>query len=297
MADLDCLILCAGRGERLRPLTDVCPKPLIPIAGITMADRALAACETLAPTCRFANSYHLHQQIELWGEARGIDHVQVEPGVLDTGGVLAMLRPEIQSSHLVVHNGDVLHDIDLVQPWMHHLHTGASATLVMIDRPGVNTVQVCKGAFAGVVGHPRCPAHTVPGTYGRTFSGIAFYRVRDLGKRPVAKWSVKELWHDLLESGLPIQCWEAPASTRWEDLGTPADLAEAILRESAGGWIHPESHVDPSAVLGTDVVLEYGVRVGPGAHLSNCILLPGSEAAPGEHLDRLLRNPAGDLLW
>ncbi len=54
MASLDCLILCAGRGERLRPLTDVCPKPLIPVRGLTMADRALAACDALSPVRRFA---------------------------------------------------------------------------------------------------------------------------------------------------------------------------------------------------------------------------------------------------
>lgn len=295
MASLDCLILCAGRGERLRPLTDVCPKPLIPVRGLTMADRALAACDTLSPVRRFANAYWSHEQIELWGEARCLDHVQVEPDVLDTGGALAMLRPDLASEHLLVHNGDLVHDIDLVTAWKVHLGSGAAATLVTIDRPAVNTVRVRDGLFAGVAGHPRCPESSLTDSVGRTFSGIAFYRVADLGRRPVAKWSVKELWHDLLEAGRPVRCWDAPATSRWDDLGTPAELAAAIL--AGGSWIHPEAHVDPSAQLGPDVVVEYEARIGAGATLSRCVLFPGAEAAPGEILDRTLRNPAGDLPW
>ena len=295
MASLDCLILCAGRGERLRPLTDVCPKPLIPVRGLTMADRALAACDALSPVRRFANAYWSHEQIELWGEARGLDHVQVEPAVLDTGGALAMLRPDIASEHLLVHNGDLVHDIDLVTAWKVHLGSGAAATLVMVDRPAVNTVRVRDGLFAGVAGHPRCPESALTDSVGRTFSGIAFYRVADLGRRPVEKWSVKELWHDLLEAERPVRCWDAPSDSRWDDLGTPAELAAAILR--GGSWIHPEAHIDPSAHLGPDVVIEYEAHIGASATLERCVVFPGAEVAPGEILDRTLRNPAGDLPW
>lgn len=295
MPDLDCLVLCAGRGERLRPLTDVCPKPLIPIRGITMADRALAACEALSPVRRFANAYWSHEQIQLWGEARSLDHVQIEPAVLDTGGALGMLRPDLQSEHLVVHNGDLVHGIDLVAAWEAHIASRAAATLVVVDRPAVNTVRVCDGRFAGVWGHPRCPEGAMTDSVGRTFSGVAFYRVADLGFRGATKWSVKELWHDLLEAGRPVLCWDAPSHARWDDLGTPSELSEAILAE--GSWIHPDAHVHPSAHIDSRVVVEYEAVVGEGARLSNCVVLPGAEVAPGEVLDRVLRNPAGDLPW
>ena len=297
MSNLDCLVLCAGRGERLRPLTDVCPKPLIPIRGVAMADRALAACDALSPARRFANAHHLHQQIELWGEARCLDHVQVEKVLLDTGGALAMLRPELASEHLLVHNGDILHDVDLAAAWRVHLQSRAAATLVVVDRPRVNTVRVRDGRFVGVAGHPRCPASALTDSVGRTFSGIAFYRVDELGNRPVEPWSVKELWHDLLEAGRPVLCWSAPSESRWDDLGTGGDLAEAILGGLEAPWIHPDAHVASTAALEGPVVVEYEASVGEGAHLRRCAILPGAEAAPGEHLDRVLRNPGGDLPW
>lgn len=297
MSNLDCLVLCAGRGERLRPLTNVCPKPLIPIRGVTMADRALSACEQLAPARRFANAHHLHEQIELWGEARNLDHVQVEKVLLDTGGALAMLKPELASEHLLVHNGDILHDIDLVGAWKAHLASRAAATFVVVDRPKVNTVRVRDGCFVGVAGHPRCPDDALTDSVGRTFSGIAFYRVADLGSRPVQPWSVKELWHDLLEAGALVQCWDAPRNSRWDDLGTASDLAQAILDGLESPWIHPDSHVSPDAVLAPDVAVEYEARVGASARLYRCAILPGAEVAPGEILDGVLRNPGGDLAW
>lgn len=297
MNTLDCLILCAGRGERLRPLTNVCPKPLIPVRGITMADSALAACEVLSPARRFANAHHLHEQIELWGEARQLDHVQVEPILLDTGGALAMLRPDLASDHLLVHNGDILHDIDLVPAWKAHLASGAAATLVVVDRPRVNTVRHRDGAFAGVAGHPRCPESALTDSVASTFSGIAFYRTKSLGSRPVEPWSVKELWHDLLEQGETVLCWQAPATASWEDLGTATDLAHAILDGLPRPWLHPECHVAPDASLGEGVAIEYEASVGAGASLSRTVVFPGADVAPGEILDRVLRNPGGDLPW
>lgn len=297
MSSLDCLVLCAGRGERLRPLTDVCPKPLIPVRGLTMADRALAACESLSPARRFANAHHLHEQIELWAEARGLDHVQVEPVLLDTGGALAMLRPDLVSEHLLVHNGDILHDIDLVPVWKTHLASGAAATLVMVDLPRVNTVRQRAGRFVGVAGHPRCPEGALTDSVARTFSGIAFYRARNLGKRPVAPWSVKELWHDLLEAGERVLCWNAPTDARWDDLGTAAELARAVVGGLASPWLHPESHVAPDAVLGSEVAIEYEATVGARARVSRSVVFPGAEVAPGETLEGVLRNPGGDLPW
>lgn len=303
MSGLDCLILCAGKGERLRPLTDLCPKPLLPVCGTTIADRALAACEALGPVRKLANAHHLTEQILAWAEARSLDHVQVEPVLLDTGAALARLAAEgeILADHLLVHNGDILHDIDLSVPWKAHLDSGAAATLVVVDRPRVNTVVERDGLFAGVLGHPRGPS-TAPADARRwTFSGIAFYRTRSISGNPDAPWSVKELWHDLLEHGRAIQVWSAPESALWDDLGTADDLGRAIQsemrRRNLSYWIDPDADASPEAWIGPGCAVEFGARVEPGARLENSVAFPGAEVLSGQILTNTLRNPAGDLPW
>jgi mannose-1-phosphate guanylyltransferase len=302
-SSLDCLILCAGKGERLRPLTDVCPKPLLPLCGMAMADHALLACEGLGPVRRMANAHHLPEQILAWAEARHLDHVQVEPELLDTGGALGLLayEAELHGEHLLVHNGDIVHDIDLTEPWRVHQASGAAATLVVVDRPRVNTVIESDGHFGGVIGHPRCPAARPDNFCRATFTGIAFYRTRHLGGAPDRPWSVKELWHDFLEKGLTVRVWKAPATARWDDLGTADDLGRAVQDElrirGLSRRIDPGAEVSPDAVVGEGCAVEFGARVEAGAVLRNTVVFPGGEAKSGQILANLLRNPGGDLPW
>ncbi len=302
MNRLECLILCAGKGTRLRPLTDLCPKPLLPIAGMTIADHALQACEALHPVRLLANAHHLTEQILAWAEARSLDHVQVEPVLLDTGGALARLafEGELLADHLLVHNGDILHNIDLSEAWKTHLETQAAATLVVVDRPWVNTVVELDGIFAGVLGHPRAPLPP-EGSRRWTFSGIAFYRTKDLGGDPQHPRSVKEIWHDFLEQSKRVVVWKAPIESRWDDLGTPDDLGRAIQEEiqrrGLVRWIDPDAHVHPNAHVGPGSAVEFGARLEAGASLENSFVFPGAEVLGSETLTNVLRNPGGDLAW
>lgn len=296
---LECMVLCAGRGERLRPLTEVCPKPMLPVLGVTLADRALAACELLSPSRRLANAHHLPEQIMAWGEARILDHVQVEPVLLDSGGALARAwcERELHGEHLLVHNGDILHDIDLREPWARHVRNRNDLTLVVVDRPAINTVACQADRFVGVRGHKDCPEAFPEGVRMRTFTGIAFYRTAILEGWPNEPWSVKDLWHRADRAGI----WEAPEGCVWEDCGTPEDLVRAtrdeMARRGRDRWVDPTAQVHAEAEVGPGCVAEFGTRVQRGAVLEDAILLPGAEAGPGERLTHLLRNPGGDAPW
>lgn len=300
---LDLVLLCAGKGDRLKPLTDLCPKPLLPVVGVTMADRALAACEALPVGRKIANAHHLPEQILAWAEARYLDHVQIEPVLLDTGAALARLKyeDEILSGHVLVHNGDLIHGIDLPTAWEAHLKSRASATLVVVDRPRINTVVVQEGRFGGVLGHPKGPESLPEGATARTFSGIAFYRSEAIAGDPSRPWSIKELWHDLLQAGKTIAIWEAPTDALWDDLGTAADLGRAVGEELArrglDSWIDPHAHVHPFARVGAGCVVEFGADLAESAVLERSVLFPGATTEIGEHLDSVLRNPGGDLPW
>lgn len=302
-AALDLVVLCAGRGERLRPLTDSCPKPLLPVVGIAMADRALLAGEKLAPVRRIANAHHLPEQVQIWAEARRLDHVLVEPELLDTGGTLGKLESlgELVSGHVLVHNGDLVHDIDLSAAWQAHLESTADATLICVDRPAVNTVTARQGRFQGVLGHPRGPREVPEGGKALTFSGIAFYRRKVFDGRPDGAWSVKEVWHDLLEAGSTILVHEPAGSCRWSDLGTATEygrsVQEALARRGLASWIDPSVEVPSSTRILPGCSIEIGVEIGAGAVVEGSVLLPGAMVRPGEHVHGVLRNASGDLPW
>jgi N-acetyl-alpha-D-muramate 1-phosphate uridylyltransferase len=103
------MVLCAGRGERMRPLSDTCPKPLLEIAGRSLLDRMLdrlVGCEQVV-----VNAWHLADRIA--------EHVAVRSGpppivlsredeLLDTGGGVVHARHHLGDAPFVVCNGDVL---------------------------------------------------------------------------------------------------------------------------------------------------------------------------------------------
>jgi mannose-1-phosphate guanylyltransferase len=268
---------------------------------MALADRALVACERLRPLRQVANAHHFPEQILSWAEARHLDHVQVEPLLLDTGGAIGRLESggDLVSEHILVHNGDLVHDIDLREPWAQHVRTRADATLVVVDRQRVNTVVVREGRFSGVLGHPRGPGRPEPGDVLRTFSGIAFYRRSAISARSGGAWSVKELWHDLLEQGRPIHAWEASPGCRWDDLGTSRDFVRAVreemTRRGMETWIDPGAQVDASARILAGSAVECGAFVGAGAVVEDSILFPGAVVEEGETVRAVLRNAGGDL--
>ncbi len=294
---LDLFLLCAGRGERLRPLTDTCPKPLIPVAGKCLADRALEACAVLPLARRIANAHHLPAQVRTWAAARGLDEVQEEPLLLDSGGALgeACAARRLRADHVLVHNGDILHDFDLEEFWRSHLESDADISLLVLDHPRINNVLMREGRFVGVLRHPSCPAD-IAGCARRTFSGIALYRRSIFDGTPRTPWSIKDLWH---RPELKVRLTEAGAGHHWADCGTPQDLAREIFsaleQRDLTSLTVPGAKVDPSAEIGRGVVIEAGARIEPKAKLSRAILLPGAVAHAGEIVTGVLRGAAGEV--
>jgi MurNAc alpha-1-phosphate uridylyltransferase len=103
------MVLCAGRGERLRPLTERCPKPLVNVAGRCLLDRML---DRLA---RFelvvVNAWHLADQVARHVARRPPPPrllLSREDALLDTGGGVAKALPHLGTDPFLVANGDVL---------------------------------------------------------------------------------------------------------------------------------------------------------------------------------------------
>ena len=100
------MILAAGRGERMRPLTDTAPKPLIPVAGRSMLDRAMARLAEHGVRDIVVNAHYLGEQISRHLEGRA--RVVHEDRLLETGGSVKNALPLLGGGPFFVLNGDGL---------------------------------------------------------------------------------------------------------------------------------------------------------------------------------------------
>jgi bifunctional N-acetylglucosamine-1-phosphate-uridyltransferase/glucosamine-1-phosphate-acetyltransferase GlmU-like protein len=109
---LAALVLAAGRGERLRPLTDTTPKPLLEVGGRTLLDLALARVAQVVqvdPAHVAVNAHWLADQVV--AHVGGRAHLSVEqPSALGTAGAVGQLREWLAGRDLLVVNGDAYYD-------------------------------------------------------------------------------------------------------------------------------------------------------------------------------------------
>jgi len=135
------MIFAAGLGSRLKPLTDTMPKALVPVAGRPMLEHVIVKLKASGFTEIVINIHHFGEQILDFLKANdnfGITiHISDERELLlDTGGGVKKARSFFENSNepFLVHNVDILSDIDLKELYESHLHNGGVATLLASRR-------------------------------------------------------------------------------------------------------------------------------------------------------------------
>jgi len=132
------LVLSAGKGERLRPLTDTIPKPLVEIGGRPLIHYPLLMLKRAGIREIAINTHHLAHAMESTlrtGSQLGIDIVwSPEPTLLGTGGPLNGLRGFLGGDTFVIANSDTILDFDVAEAIRFHRNRGALITLA-VARP------------------------------------------------------------------------------------------------------------------------------------------------------------------
>lgn len=167
------MILAAGRGERLRPLTDSTPKPLLRVGGRHLIEYLLYALADAGLHNVVVNHAHLGNQISDAlgdGSRYGLHiHYSAEPGgALETGGGICKALPLLKSDPFVVVNGDIWSDYNFAN--LPHEIDGL-AHIVLVQNPAHNAA----GDFV-LKGRQVCAATQVHAGQFLTFSGIGVYR-------------------------------------------------------------------------------------------------------------------------
>jgi NDP-sugar pyrophosphorylase family protein len=298
---LRALVLAAGRGERLRPLTTAIPKALLPVAGEPLIAHTLRALARLGCEAVAINLHHLGDLIR----GRLGDHFgplplvySPEPELLGTLGALGALRDFFAGAGLVVVvNGDSLCRWPLRRLVQHHRRAGAAATLLLARQaaPAAFGGGVAVGAGGRILALRG--AADPPGTVRRrVFAGAQVLDpalLRDVEARPSDL--VSGLYEPLLAAGGAIA--SLATALPWHDLGTPARYLEAVLdRARRAGAAGGASVVEAGAEIATGARVERslllaGARVGAGCRLRETIVGP-LEIAAGARLERQMVTPA-----
>jgi NDP-sugar pyrophosphorylase family protein len=241
------MVLAAGLGTRLRPLTDERPKALVEVAGRTLLEltlarlRAAGICEVIVNTHHFADMLaeylHAHQNF-------GMDiEISYEEVLLDTGGGLKRAAPFFLDSDepFLVHNVDVLSTIDFDQMLLFHREHKGLATLAVQDRPTSRYLlfdensHLC-GRRAGLTGESEF-VRPVVGLRAMAFSGIHILSPRVFSlMNEEGIFSMIPMYLRLAGQMEPILGFPADQYF-WRDMGRPEHIAEAADEISKGVYL------------------------------------------------------------
>lgn len=225
------MILAAGRGERMRPLTDTTPKPMIPVAGRSMLDRSMDRLQTHGIRNIVINVHHLGEQIaDHIGAGRA--HIVREDRLLETGGSVKNALPLLGDEPFFVLNGDGLWT-DGPTPMLSRLAAAwnpARMDALLLLYPLADTVgreASDRGDYFLEDGGKARHRGSEPGA-PYLFASVSICDARLFRNAPEGPFSLVKLWHRAQASG---HLYGMVHDGRWFHVGTPQALAdvEAVL--------------------------------------------------------------------
>ncbi len=301
-------ILAAGFGERLHPITYHIPKPLLPILGKPVLQHVFEKISTLPVNKIGINSYYKKEVIENWiNQSSFHEKIKLFPeeSQLGTGGALKNAESFLKGSTFLVHNADILSDINLNNLLEHHLSSKNLITLAVHDFPKFNNVVIDEKGFLKGLDSPVKPENdelTATSSKKRiAFTGIAVYEPEFLKFLSDRASSVVDAWLQAMSAGYRVGTLDV-SGCYWNDIGTPGAYAAAVFDAlKADGevvYIHPSTKGCKDVDLQGYVVIENGCVPGKGISLRNCIILPGSSVenlfkSSGNYPSSLLRGARG----
>jgi NDP-sugar pyrophosphorylase family protein len=309
LVGLRVVVLCAGAGTRMRPLTEATPKPMLDIAGAPILARILAHLESFGLNDVILNLGHHGPQIPAWFAAAGpspqsrfflaegrdtLAGWQAEPlGSLSTLGRLARDHFAFSDDTFVL-RGDALIDIDLADMLAIHRRTGADVTIAaqQVDPDLVSRYEIIVTDEGGRITAFQEKPGRAEALSCQANTGIYLFRpgvLTALDARP-GRDIAGDLFPELLRRGAHIQAYRAPF--RWIDVGCARDYYQAVARVLEGGlpgarptgqlvgasvWSAPGASVSPQAEIEGPCHIGAGAVVAAGARLVGpCAIGPGA---------------------
>ena len=314
------MILAAGLGTRLRPLTFARPKALVPVLGMPVLDYWIFRLAAEGFEAVVVNAYHLgaeladHVRNRTWPVPV---EVRTEPVLLGTGGGIGNVADFFGREPFVVVNGDILCNAPLGDLMAEHVASGRSASLLLHDCPRFNNVVVDEGnrilGFGGEAVRGKRDGEKI-----RAFTGIHFinpeifdgypkgepgeilplYRaLMDRGEHPGVVSRQGLFWREVGSVEAYLRVTEELCGTR-EGFLSPLTTGRKVL-------IHEDASVGASARIAGFAVVGPGCVVEDGAELENVVLWNGVRVEEGAVLkesvvadgERVSGERIGEAIW
>jgi len=306
----EAVLLSAGFGTRMRPMTLGTPKPALPFLNRPVMHWALDRLVETGIERVLVNLHHLPDEVRETAAAypSPVDFFfSYEPELLGTAGFLGPMKAHLRGEAFFVVNGDVLHDFscdDLADDLA--AHPRARATLAVAPwTPGYTGVSLTPGG-------------TIRGFDGGAYMFTGVYAARreliEHLETPGRRELVRDLIGPLLPSGAVRGLVEKGL---WEDLGCPAGYLGASMRGLArmaeGGMavpagsrlenlsgcpvlIHETARVHPSTVFTGPTVLGEGTVIEGKTRVGSAVFMPDTRLEAGRCIERAILSPWGNAM-
>jgi NDP-sugar pyrophosphorylase family protein len=315
------MLLAAGHGERMLPLTRLMPKPAIPVLGRPLAAIVLHRLALRGISTAVVNLHHQPDVLRgILGDGSELGLKELfysyEDPILGTAGGLRKAAPFLRGGEtILVRNADFLADIDLSEVTAAHLASGCMVTMVLAPhRPRYTVVEVDRnGRVLSFGGTPRADASRVADRC--LFTGLQLLEEEALDRIPpdVPKDLVRDLYRDLVLEG------EVASYVHrgfWWEFGTPLDYLEGsleLLKMDPNQRLRVAT-TDPTEPIGEAIValgtgadfhagveLRGGVALGfaslvaEGSRIEDSVIMPEAWIGPGSKLRRAIVGPGTEI--
>jgi mannose-1-phosphate guanylyltransferase len=306
------LILAAGYGTRMRPLTEYLPKSLLPILGVPLLEIVARKLRRAGASRIHVNAFHLAEKLEEF--AAGSDPPLVlhrEETLLGTGGGIGNMAGSLEGTGtIILHLGDILSNIDFTGAVSFHESRGTLVTLVLVPAGPVANVEC---SIEGDILHiGDVQGETERGTRFLGYTGMAVMSPGALAYFPQGEaGGFVDALHRMIEerpgSVAGFDVTGDLRSYRWETIGSPDNYIEIHRAILLGGarfdmLLEPPPlplHVGEGARVADDTIwkgfLEVGrhATIGTECNLESCVVLEGTDVPAGSSFRNAILYPEG----
>ncbi len=282
------VVLAAGKGERMRPLTDTRPKHIIPVGGVPLLEWSLRGLAEVGISEVLIVTHYMEDQIKAQlgdGSSLGISvSYASQEEMRGTADAFAVGEGFVGDDEFIGFYGDGFIAVESFKAVLDAHRTGETTLgVIHVDDPSrLAAVELNGDRVTRLVEKP--PKGEAPSNLANTgiyvFTSEIFDRIRDTGLSSRGEYEVTDSIVSLIESGANVRAAILPKKG-WMDVGQPWDLLEANARALSGLVSSVSGDVEDGASIHGPVQIGKGARIRSGAYIEGPVYIgPGSDIGP-----------------